>query len=157
MENNNFLEKAKAEEKDCVLSESNVSINDKSAVSVPESYYHNITTQDDGKERYDELFDRNKKKTRIYSVISLIIGIGSVLLGIMGFAAILFGALAITFALVSRKSIKYFDGFSIAGLILGIFGAVFGAISVVIEIIIVMPEFTEMLENFGIDVSKFID
>jgi hypothetical protein len=41
-------------------------------------------------------------------------------------------ALSIVFALISRKNIGYYDGLSLAGLIVGIFGIVFGVASIIL-------------------------
>ena len=67
-----------------------------------------------------------RPKTMGWSVASLILGIVSVVCCCFGWASLVLGALAIVFSLVSRKSLGYFDGMCIAGLVLGIFGIVFG-------------------------------
>ena len=76
--------------------------------------------------RYEEIFDLAKPKSRGWSVASMVLGIVSVVCCCMGWASMLSAVLAIVFAVVSRKSLGYFDGMSIAGLILGIFGSVMG-------------------------------
>ena len=53
-------------------------------------------------------------------------GIVSLFTCSFGWASIVFGAVAIISAIISRFILGYFDGRSIGGLILGIFGTVFG-------------------------------
>ncbi len=68
--------------------------------------------------------------SRALSVVSLVTGILSVLCCCLGWTGLIFGAVAIVTAILSRKKLDYFDGMSIAGLILGIFGFVFGGVLV---------------------------
>ena len=76
--------------------------------------------------RYEELFDAAAPRSRFLSVASLVLGIISVALSFTGWWVLIIGALAILASLASRKNLKYFDGMSIAGMMLGIFGMVFG-------------------------------
>lgn len=86
-----------------------------------------------------------KKKSRVWSVVSLICSIISLLCCCFPVMGIVLGILAIVFAVVSRSSIGYFDGLAIAGLIVGIFGLVF---SVAIFVIANSPWFTELLKEY---------
>ena len=86
-----------------------------------------------------------KKKSRVWSVVSLICSIISLLCCCFPVMGIVLGILAIIFAVVSRSSIGYFDGLAIAGLIVGIFGLVF---SVAIFVIANSPWFTELLKEY---------
>ena len=79
-------------------------------------------------DRYDEIFDTSKRNTRAFSVISMILGIISLVCCCIGPLGFVLGVGAIVFSIISRKSLGYFDGFSVVGLILGIFGACFGAV-----------------------------
>ena len=63
---------------------------------------------------------------RTFSIISLVLSVLSVLLFIFPWVAIVFGIAGVVFSLLSRYNLGYFDGFSLAGLIVGIFGIVFG-------------------------------
>ena len=65
-------------------------------------------------------------KKRTFSVVSLIISVISIFLFVFPPVAIALGVTGVVFSLLSRKNLGYFDGFSIAGLIVGIFGIVFG-------------------------------
>jgi hypothetical protein len=76
--------------------------------------------------RYEEIFDLSRPKSRGFSVASMVFGIISVICCCTGWVGVFCAALAIVFAVVSRKTLRYFDGMSIAGLVLGIFGLVMG-------------------------------
>ncbi|MBP3583035.1 MAG: DUF4190 domain-containing protein [Clostridia bacterium] len=73
----------------------------------------------------------DKQKNRIWSVGSLVIGIFSVLCCCFEWPGLIFGVLAIVFAILSRKNLGYFDGLAIAGVILGIFGTVFSVFMII--------------------------
>ncbi len=105
------------------------------AVLAPDSYYSE--KKDKGfseEERYYEVMESGKVKTRAFSVISLILGVISILFSFIGWIGFLVGAVAIIFSVISRIKLGYFDSMSIAGLILGIFGAVFGLFYIVIAL-----------------------
>ena len=72
-----------------------------------------------------------RPKTLGWSVASLVMGIVSLSTCPFGWASIVFGVLAIIFAVVSRVILGYFDGKCICGLILGIFGTVFGVAMII--------------------------
>ena len=83
----------------------------------------------DGSEDYafQTLNRHGRPKTLGWSLASLICGIAGAATASFGFSGIILGVCAIIFAIVSRRILGYFDGKSIAGLILGIFGLIFGA------------------------------
>lgn len=89
---------------------------------------------DDGREentdRYYEVFSKSKSKTMWWSVLSLVFGILSVGLSAFGWVALSLGVLAVVFSVISRVKLGYFDGKTVAGLMLGIFGIVFGIVAV---------------------------
>lgn len=90
-----------------------------------------------------------KPKTTGWSVVSLVSGIISVVCCCLGITGIIFGIVAIVSALLSRKVLGYFDGLSIAGLILGIFGVVFG-VSILAAVAMLGEEFwEEYIEEFN--------
>lgn len=68
-----------------------------------------------------------KEKSRVWSVASIAMAAASLFCCMFPYPAILLGALAIVFALFSRRNIGYFDGLALIGLIVGIAGMVFGA------------------------------
>lgn len=81
-----------------------------------------------GEEEYAfQTLDRHGRPKKLgWSVAALVCGIIGAATASFGFSGIILGALAIVFAILSRRILGYFDGRSIAGLILGIFGLVFG-------------------------------
>lgn len=74
---------------------------------------------------YKSVMD-GKAKSRAWSVASLCVAIASVMCCCTPWTALGFGVLGIVFAIISRNRIGYFDGPSIAGLVIAIFGVVFG-------------------------------
>ena len=68
-----------------------------------------------------------KEKSRVWSVASCAAAVISILCSVFPYPAIVLGALAIIFAIFSRRNIGYFDGLALAGLFIGIAGVVFGA------------------------------
>ena len=71
------------------------------------------------------------KNSRIWSVVSLVVGIISVIFSYFSWFALVCGLVAVALAVFSRITLGYFEGISIAGLIVGIFGLVFGAAGIV--------------------------
>ena len=71
------------------------------------------------------------QKSRGWSVASLVLSIVSVVCCCLPVLSIVLGALSILFAIISRVNLGYFDGLSIAGLVVGIFGLVMGVSTVV--------------------------
>ncbi len=89
----------------------------------------------------------NKQKSRVWSVVSLITGILAVICCCVGWTGLVFGAVAIATAVVSRVTLGYFDGLSIAGLILGIFGFVFGFVIIIFSYVLEESGFWEEFEE----------
>ena len=75
---------------------------------------------------FQTLDRRGRPKKLGWSVASFICGIVGAVTASFGFSGIILGVCAVVFAIVSRRILGYFDGRSIAGLILGIFSTVFG-------------------------------
>ncbi len=86
-----------------------------------------------------------KKKSRAWSVASLVVSIFSIVCCCFSWPSIVLGVLAIVFAVISRKNIGYFDGLAVAGLIVGIFGTVFGVTGIIASYAI---EKTEWYQEF---------
>jgi len=89
--------------------------------------WNNYENEEMGEQDYafQTLNRHGKPKTLGWSVASLVMGIVSLFTCLFGWASIVFGVIAIAFAIISRFSLGYFEGKSIIGLILGIFGTVF--------------------------------
>ena len=62
------------------------------------------------------------------------------LIGVVFILRLIFGIGAIVFSIISKKTLGYFDGMSIAGLVCGIFGCVFGA-SIILTSLLLPEEF----------------
>ena len=91
--------------------------------------WNNYENEEMGEQDYafQTLNRHGKPKTLGWSIASLVMGIVSLFTCLFGWASIVVGVIAIAFAIISRFSLGYFEGKSIIGLILGIFGTVFGA------------------------------
>ena len=96
---------------------------------------------------YQTVMRNGRPKTRMWSVVSMIVGILSVVCCCFGWMGLFFGVAAIACAIISRNSLGYFDGMAIAGLVLGVFGTVFGLSFAVIPYLIPDELVTEYLEK----------
>ena len=68
----------------------------------------------------------NKKENRrTLSIISLAFAVLSILLLFIPWLSLIFSLVAVGTGAFSRRNLGYFDGFTLAGLIVGIFGFVF--------------------------------
>jgi hypothetical protein len=103
--------------------------------------YNNQYQQGDGQDyAFQTLMRNGRPKTKGWSVASMVLGIISVICCCGGWCSIILGIGAIILAIVSRKSLGYFDGMSVAGIVLGIFGFVLG-ITLIIGIAMLPDEF----------------
>ena len=126
MDNNNFWGNAE-KNKD----------NEEKSLATPETYYHDINTPPaDGEDRYYEFFNKDKPKTIVWSLASMILGIVSIVCSLFGWVGLIFGIAAVVLAIVSRLNLGYFDKMSVLGLIFGIFGIVFGAAIIIFDILV---------------------
>jgi hypothetical protein len=89
-----------------------------------------------------------KHKSMGWSVASMVVGIVSVVCCCLGWSGLILGTMAIVLSVVSRKSLGYFDGMSIAGLVLGIFGFVFGVSLLVGNMIMDESFWQSFMEEF---------
>ena len=103
---------------------------------------------------FQTLMRNGRPKTMGWSVASMIVGIVSIVCCVLGWSGLIFGAASIAFAIISRRQLGYFDGMSIAGLILGIFGFVFG-VCILIAVNYLITE--EMLEEFWQEYYKQLE
>jgi len=98
---------------------------------------------------FQTLMRNGRPKTFGWSVASLVMGILSVVCCFLGWSGLILGAAAIVLSIVSRRKLGYFDGMSVAGLILGIFGFVFGvAMLVVVNFLVTEDMMNEFLEEY---------
>ena len=126
MENNNFWEEN----------------NEEKSLTTPDNLYNEIEAPDEEKkeDRYYEVFNKDKPKSILLSLLSVISGVLSVGLSFFGIVGIIFGIGAVVLSAISRINLKYFDKLSVVGMILGIFGAVFGISTVIFNIIALSVE-----------------
>lgn len=83
-------------------------------------------------ERYEEVVDTEHPKTLGFSIAALVLGILSIVGSLGGAPGLALGILAIGVAVFSRYRLGFFDKFSIAAIIVGIFGIVFGAVGMLV-------------------------
>lgn len=94
---------------------------------------------------YTVLTESGKPKNMGVTVASLVFGLISVFVAASGWVALICGILAIIFSIVGRVKLGYFNGYAIAGLILGIFGTVLGIAEILLGYF--LPYIIEYLEN----------
>ena len=125
-----------------------------SSIITPDSYYKDLTEDRSrqSEERYYEYFDKDKPKSVGWSIVSLVLGVVSVCYGFIGWLGLIIGIVAIVFAVVSRVSLGYFNGMSVAGLILGIFGVVFGAAVLIVSIVVETSPILGVFPTIGTDI-----
>lgn len=73
---------------------------------------------------FQNILEKNKN-SRAWSVAAVIIGALAILLFRIPVLGMILAFVSICLSIISRKILGYFDGFAIAGLIVGIFGLVF--------------------------------
>ena len=92
---------------------------------------------------------KDKQHRRTWSLVSLVLAILSVLLTYFSWVGIILALASGGAAAISRKNLGYFDGLSLAGLIVGIFGVVFGIASIIMAQLMVNNEyFEEFLKEY---------
>ena len=105
-----------------------------------DGYYTDLTKEEPDNKGHMTVLD-GVPRSRVWSVISLVAAIISVLLfvvcifywvSILPIVSTVMGVAAILFSLLSRRNLGYFDGVAIAGIIIGAMGTVFGASSYIL-------------------------
>ena len=81
--------------------------------------------QDESEYAYKNVIKKDKTNRRTWSVISLVLGILSSLVVHFSWVSLILSIAAVVLGIISRNNIGYFDGISIAGISVGIFGIVF--------------------------------
>ena len=74
------------------------------------------------------------QKTMAYSILCLVLSLLSIVCCCSGFISLVFAAVSIAFAIVSRKHLGYFDSISIIGLVVAIMGVVFSLFMIAVWI-----------------------
>lgn len=110
---------------------------------------YNEMNNADREESGEERTSPAKQQKRIWSVVSITLAALSVFLCFIPWLGILFSVAAMMTAIVSRKSLGYFDGISMASLILSIFGMVFSfGVVIITEIIKNNPDLLLWLNEY---------
>ena len=91
-------------------------------------------------EEYYPLPKDPKKRTMLFSVISVILSVLSIGLSVFYIPALILAVLALGFALYSRYILGYFYKPALVGLILSIFGIIFGFGSMILTICGIMDK-----------------
>ncbi len=81
--------------------------------------------KDSADNEYYDLPPQVRSRTRIWSVISIVSAILSVLLCHFYYAGMILSAVSVGSAVVSRRTLGFFDRISIFGIMIGIMGLVF--------------------------------
>ena len=106
-----------------------------------QDFNENLGSNEQESEKKSEYAYKNvmdgKQKKRTWSVISFILSLISIAFCSVPIAGIILGLLSLGAAIYSRKYIGYFDGFSLAGLMIGIFGVVFSVGAIILQKLIV--------------------
>ena len=100
----------------------------------------------------------SRPRTMIYSILSLVLGIAScVLCCCGGWVGAGLGVLGIVFSVVARRHLGYFDGMSVAGLVLGICGTLFGVAFVVLGYVLDSGVLDAYLEEFVAELEQELE
>ena len=105
--------------------------------------------EDEGEFIFNIVTTNGKPKTKAWSIASVVSAVLAILFSSTGWAGLVFGIIAVFFAIYSRKYLGYFNGPSIAGLILGIFGIVFSAY----VLVLIYVYDTSLIDIFELGIS----
>ena len=93
------------------------------------------TEKDPESEEYYELPLAIKSRNRIWSIISLALGVLSIILCPFYYASLGLAVVSLLASLISRRNLGFFDKCSVMGLILGIVGFVCGVFMLIASVI----------------------
>lgn len=127
--------------------------------SSQDTYYSEASTQNEpNAETTAEVVTPAQPKTMVFSILSLIFGICSLVLCCCGgWIALMFGVAAIVFSLISRRHLGYFGGMSVTGLVLGISGAVFGLVTIILSVLVELSLYSLFPEEFFYGMEDAMD
>ena len=107
-------------------------INEEASVINEEDYVVKIE-EEKGEECYP-LPQNPKKRTMLFSALSVILAVISISLAVFYIPSLILGVLSIGAAVYSRLILGFFDKLTLIGLILGIFGVIFGVGSLILTL-----------------------
>ena len=85
-----------------------------------------------------------KSKSRLFALLSLVLGILSVCLGMFPVPGLILGALAVALSVISRIRMGYFDSLALVGLVGGAIGLAFSA-----SMLVITQLFGDVFASFG--------
>ncbi len=106
-----------------------------------------------------------KSRSKAWSVAAFVVSILSITCCCLGWFGAVCGVLGVVFAVISRRSLGYFDGLSIAAIIVSIFGVAFSALILYVGYMLennaeFMEYYNRILDEFiqeeGIEIFRFI-
>ena len=97
-----------------------------------------------------------KSRNRGFAIASMVLGIFSILCCCSIYIGLITGILAVTFAIISRVRMGYFDGMAIAGLVLGIIGLVF-TISIIVVDALFAEQYLEWIKTEYPDIYEQLE
>ena len=112
-----------------------------------ENNFEESSPMDENKFAYKTVIN-GSKNSRLYSVLSVVFAGLSFFLSFLTWIPLIFGALGIVFALISRKNLGYFDNLGLAGLIVGIFGTVFAVFGIIFSLLVTRNVVVSFFELF---------
>lgn len=130
---------------------------EKRAISAPDDYVQEESYGKEQKNKYEEEYKEEykeeikeeeyyplpkdpRKRTMLFSVISVVLAIFSIGLCVFYIPSVILAALALCAALYSRYILGYFDKPALVGLILSIFGIIFGFGSMILTVCGIMDK-----------------
>ncbi|MBQ8879310.1 MAG: DUF4190 domain-containing protein [Clostridia bacterium] len=119
------------------------------------SEFHNGYNQN--REGFDQgrIVIEPRSRSKAWSVVALILSILSVVCCCIDWFGVVCGVLALVFSIISRRSLGYFDGLSIAAIIVSIFGIVFSALLMYVGYLLINnEEFMQYYESLIEEVVK---
>lgn len=105
------------------------------AVIGEEKEERQIVEREKESEEYYSLPPAIRSRTLIWSVISILCGVLSIMLCPFYYVSLVIAGVAFLFAWISRRNLGFFEKYSIMGIIFGIMGFVTGIFSLISDLI----------------------
>lgn len=94
-----------------------------------------ISKKESDSEEYYDLPLAIRSRTLLWAVISIVCGAVSILLSHYYYIGFVFAVAAVSFSVVSRKTLGFFEKYSIMGIIFGIMGFVTGTFALIVDVL----------------------
>ncbi len=106
-----------------------------------QDFNENLENNEQGSKKESEYVYKNvmdgKQNKRTWSILSFVLSLASIVFCSVPVVGIILGLVAIGAAVLSRRNIGYFDGLSLAGLMIGIFGVVFSITAIILKNVLI--------------------